>query len=80
LGLGENSLKSLGALGEGTVAFVAVRCGPNPIKLIVFFQKAKPLRKKLLFPLKFFVFLAESLNPAGRIHQFLLACEKRVAF
>jgi len=30
-------------LGEGTVAFVAARCGPNPIRLIVFFQKAKLL-------------------------------------
>jgi len=45
LGLGENSLKSLGALGEDTVAFVAVRCGPNPIRLNVFFQKAKLLQK-----------------------------------
>jgi len=44
LGLGENFIKSLGALGEGTVAFVAVRCGPNPIRLIVFFQKAKLLQ------------------------------------
>jgi len=38
-------LKSLGALGEGTVAFVAARCGPNPIRLIVFFQKAKLLQQ-----------------------------------
>jgi len=48
----ENSLNSLGALGEGTVAFVAVRCGPNPIRLIVFFivffQKAKLLQKYLV--------------------------------
>jgi hypothetical protein len=29
----------------GGIAFVAVRCGPNPIRLIVFFQKAK------LFPI-----------------------------
>jgi len=35
----------LGALGEGTVAFVAARCGPNPIRLIVFFQKAKLLHR-----------------------------------
>jgi len=40
----ENFLKSFGALGEGTVEFVAVRCGPNPIRLTVFFQKAKRLR------------------------------------
>jgi len=31
-------------LGEGTVAFVAARCGPNPIRLIVFIQKAKRLQ------------------------------------
>jgi|GEM_PF-3819395 len=31
--------KSLKALGEGTVAFVAVHCGPNPTRLTVFFKK-----------------------------------------
>jgi len=38
----------LGALGEGTVAFVAARCGPNPVRLIVFFQKAERLQKLLI--------------------------------
>jgi len=32
-------------LGEGTVAFVAACCGPNLIRLIVFFQKTKLLQK-----------------------------------
>jgi len=36
-------------LGEGTVAFVAARCGPNPIRLIVFFQKAKLLQTNKFF-------------------------------
>jgi len=51
----------LGALGEGTAACVAVRCGPDLIRLILFFQKAKLLR------FLFFLFLVRFLSVAGVI-------------
>jgi hypothetical protein len=37
-------------------------------------------RAETLLILKFFVFLAETLDSAGGVHQFLFAGEKRMAF